>query len=150
VFEVVSLGSVLPFLGILVAPERVFSHPLATGVVQSLGITSADQLVLPLTLTFILVTLVAAGVRISLLWVSTRFANAAGKDFSVEIYQRTLYQPYSIHVNRNSSGMISAITQKINTVVGALFYILVGVSSIAIKVNIMATNNTIELTPTSM
>ncbi len=25
--EVVSLGAVLPFLGILVAPDRVFSHP---------------------------------------------------------------------------------------------------------------------------
>ena len=137
--EVVSLGSVLPFLGILVAPERVFSHPLATGFVQSLGITSAGQLVLPLTLIFILVTLVSAGVRISLLWVSTRFANATGKDFSVDIYQRTLYQPYSVHVNRNSSGMISAITRKIDTVIGALFYILVGVSSIVLLVAIMFT-----------
>ncbi len=26
--EVVSLGAVLPFLGILVAPEHVFSHPI--------------------------------------------------------------------------------------------------------------------------
>ncbi len=26
--EVVSLGAVLPFLGILVAPDRVFNHPI--------------------------------------------------------------------------------------------------------------------------
>jgi hypothetical protein len=42
--EVVSLGAVLPFISILVAPDRVFNHPIAVDVVQALGVTSADQL----------------------------------------------------------------------------------------------------------
>jgi ATP-binding cassette subfamily B protein len=43
--EVVSLGAVLPFLGILVAPEHVFNHPIVADVAQAWDITSADQLV---------------------------------------------------------------------------------------------------------
>ena len=39
--EVVSLGTVLPFLGILVAPEHVFNHPIVADVAQAWGITSA-------------------------------------------------------------------------------------------------------------
>ena len=45
--EIISLGAVLPFLGILTSPERVFNHPFAAGLIQALGIKSADQLILP-------------------------------------------------------------------------------------------------------
>ena len=38
--EVVSLGAVLPFLGILVAPDKVFSHPIVADMAQAWGITS--------------------------------------------------------------------------------------------------------------
>jgi|SaaInl8_150m_RNA_FD_contig_21_1319979_length_525_multi_15_in_0_out_0_1 ATP-binding cassette, subfamily B, bacterial PglK len=45
-----SLGAVLPFLGILIAPEHVFNIPIVMDVAHYFGITSAEQLVLPLTL----------------------------------------------------------------------------------------------------
>ena len=48
--EVVSLGAVLPFIGILTQPEKVFASPLLAGVVQALGIKSGAELVLPLTI----------------------------------------------------------------------------------------------------
>ena len=57
--EVVSLGAVLPFLGILTAPDLVFNHPIVAPVARALGFTSADQLVLPLTVGFALATLAA-------------------------------------------------------------------------------------------
>ena len=119
--EVVSLGAVLPFLGILVAPDRVFNHPIAADVVLAWGITSADQLVLPLTIAFIVAALIAGAIRILLLWASTRLAYASGADLSSEVYRRTLYQPYHVHVARNSSEVISGITSKVNSVV---FFVL--------------------------
>lgn len=48
--EVVSLGAVLPFLGVLTAPERVHAYPGVADAARSLGFTSADQLLLPITL----------------------------------------------------------------------------------------------------
>ena len=33
--EVVSLGAVLPFLGILVAPEQVFNYPIIKNIAQA-------------------------------------------------------------------------------------------------------------------
>lgn len=107
--EVVSLGAVLPFLGILTAPEVAFKHPVVAGFARSLGVTSAEQLVLPLTIGFATTALVAGGVRILLLWVSTRLAFAAGSDLSIEVYRRTLYQPYWVHAARNSSAVLSGI-----------------------------------------
>ena len=50
---------------------------------------------------------------------STRLSFATGADLSISIYRRTLYQPYSVHVSRNSSQVISGISGKANTVIYA-------------------------------
>lgn len=111
--EVVSLGAVLPFIGILTQPEKVFSHPLMTGVVKTLGIARPEGLVLPLAAAFAATIIITAGLRLLLLWCNIRLANAAGADLSFEVYRRTLYQPYSAHASRNSSVIISVVGQKI-------------------------------------
>jgi ABC-type multidrug transport system fused ATPase/permease subunit len=136
--EVISLGAVLPFLGILVDPDRLFSQPLVANLALGLGITSASQLVLPLTVAFGTAALTAGAVRILLLWVSTRLAFASGADFGMEVYRRTLYQPYHVHVARNSSDVISGITIKVNGVVfGVLLPLLSLGSSTVLLVAVM-------------
>ena len=137
--EVASLGAVLPFLGILIAPERVLNHSFVGGVAQGLGITSADQLLLPLTLAFIAVAVIAGAIRILLIWTSTRLAFSTGADLGIEVYRRTLYQPYWVHASRNSSEVISGIINKTNEVVFAvLLPLLTLVSSTVLVVAIMA------------
>jgi ABC-type multidrug transport system fused ATPase/permease subunit len=138
--EVISLGAVLPFMGILVAPDRVFSHPIVADIVLAWGITSGDQLVLPLTVAFAAAALIAAAIRIFLLFASTRITVASGTDLSIEVYRRTLYQSYRVHVARNSSEVISGIANKVNGVVfGVLLQLLTLVSSIVLLVAIMLT-----------
>lgn len=127
--EVVSLGAVLPFLGVLITPERVLSFPIIANLAGVLGIKSADQLVLPLTLAFALTALIAGLIRILLLWVSTRIAFATGADLGIKVYRHTLYQPYKVHAARNSSEVISGIIVKVNGVAGVLLASMTLVSS---------------------
>ena len=115
--EVVSIGAVLPFLGMLTAPEQVFSHPLAQPLVQALSLTEPKQLLLPLTIVFAIAALFSAAMRMILLWGQTRLSYAIGSDFSNSIYRRTLYQPYSVHVARNSSEVIAGILGKAKSIV---------------------------------
>lgn len=115
--EMLSIGAVLPFLAVLSAPDRIFGHPIAHPFIQAFGFASADKLLLPLALIFGLAALVAGGVRLLLLWASTRLSFATGADLSVGIYRRTLYQPYVVHVARNSSEVINGITMKSNGVI---------------------------------
>lgn len=137
--EIVSLGAVLPFLGILISPDKVFNHPLAAGVVQALGVTSADQLVLPLTIGFVMAVLIAGAIRMLLLWVSTRLAFASGTDLSIDVYQRTLYQPYSVHIARNSSEVISGVTDKVNRTVAVVLQFVTLMSSSVLLVAVICT-----------
>lgn len=134
--EVVSLGAVLPFLGILIAPERVFKHPMVADLAQAMGTTSADQLVLPLTVAFAAAALVAGVIRMLLLWVSNRLAHSCGADLSIEVYRRTLYQPYQVHVARNSSAVLSGMG-KVGAAVSMLHQLMTLVTSTLLMVSIM-------------
>src|SRR5580700_7570788 len=53
--EVVSLGAVLPFLGILTAPEAVFRYRVVARLAHAFGMTTPHQLLLPLTIAFALI-----------------------------------------------------------------------------------------------
>lgn len=135
--EVASLGAVLPFLGLLTAPEMVFTYPGVSGLVSALGITSPDQLVVPVTIIFAVTALLAGALRILLLWASTRLAYASGADLSLDIYRRTLYQPYPVHLARNSSEVISGITNKVAIAVSVLNQSLTFISSSVLLVAVM-------------
>ncbi len=143
--EVIGLGAVLPFLGILIAPDRVFNHPIVADVAKAWGITSAEQLVLPLTVAFATAALLAGLIRILMLWVSNRLAFASGADLGIAVYRNSLYQPYLVHVARNSSEVISGITNKVNGVVfGVLLPLLTLFSSTVLLVAIMLALITID------
>ena len=112
--EIISVGAVLPFLGILTAPEQIYQHPFMQPVIQILELTEPSQLILPLTIFFIIVVLLAGSIRLTLLYVMTRLSFATGADLSISIYHRTLYQEYAVHVSRNSSEVINGIINKTN------------------------------------
>lgn len=137
--EVVSLGAVLPFIGVLADPEWVFGRPLLNRLLRHFGIEAAGDLVLLLTVGFVVTALLAASVRTLLLWATTRLASECGAEVSIEVYRRTLYQPYSVHVRRNSSDVISGITNKIHGVVfGVLLPVVTMLSCIVVTVAITA------------
>ena len=143
--EVISLGAVLPFLGILIVPEKVFNHSMVQMVVPAFGITSSDQMILPLTIAFAAIALIAGAFRILLLWASTRVAFASGADLGIEVYRRTLYQPYRVHVARNSSEVISSITYKVDSVVFEVLQPLLAlISSLILLVAVSAALFTID------
>lgn len=135
--EMISLGAVLPFIGVLTAPDKVFHFPLVRSVADLVGITTPDQLVLPFVIAFAFAAVAAGGIRVLLIWSNTRLSNAIGADLSIEVYRRTLYQPYKVHVSRNSSSVISGIIKKTNDAVNVIQSLLTLVSSTALLVGLM-------------
>ena len=135
--EVISLGAVLPFLGILVAPEKVFGIKIISDLAQFLSISSADQLVFPLTAALIFAALIAGVTRLILLWATTRFSFATGSDLSNEIFRRSLYQPYQEHIMLNSSEVISSITNKVSATVSVLYQFLLLISSSVMMIAVL-------------
>lgn len=137
--EILSLGAVLPFIGILTNPDRVLHYPFVVALIDLAGTPSTNELKLFLTIAFVVAAMMAGVVRLLLLWVSTRLAFATSADLSIEAYRRTLYQPYSVHVSRNSSEVVSGITTKVNSVVfGVLLPLLTLISTVVLLFAITA------------
>jgi len=145
--EIISLGAVLPFLGVLTAPEQLYQHILMQPLIQSFDISSPDQLLLPLTVVFVLATLFAGVVRLALLYIMTRFTFATASDLSIDIYKKTLYQEYAVHVARNSSEVINGIITKTNTVIGSILRpVLSLINSVILIIAILVALFTIDAT----
>jgi ABC-type multidrug transport system fused ATPase/permease subunit len=135
--EVFSIGAVIPFLGALTAPSKVFEHPLVHPLINALGLTTPDQILLPLTIIFGMAAIVAGSMRLLVLWASTRLSFATGGEISSDIYHRTLCQPYMVHVSRNSSEVINALTVKVSAAIGVVNMTITLISSVVIITTIM-------------
>ena len=144
--EVISIGAILPFLGVLTSPELVYQNAFMQPIIQTLELNSANQLVLPLTIGFIVATLIAGVMRITLLNAINHFERVVGTDLNIDVYRNTLYQSYSDHIDRNSSYIVSLITKKTDVVIRGIFraaltlvssvLILIGIVSVLIMINV--------------
>jgi len=137
--EVVSVGLVIPFLGVITAPEQIYSHSFMESVVRFLEFDDPNQLVLPLTVLLVVAVLIASSVRLILLYAVTKFSFSTGADLSVDIYRRTLYQEYLVHIERNTSEIINGIISKSNVVVnGVVIPVLTVISTTILMVAILS------------
>ena len=137
--EIISIGAILPFLAVLTDPDRIFNYPSVQPFIHAAGLTSPTQLLLPLTILFGIAALISGAIRLLLLWASTRLSFATGADLSIIVYRRTLYQPYSVHVARNSSEIINGISGKTAAVISTVVAILNLISSVTILLAILFT-----------
>lgn len=124
VAEMLSLGAVLPFMAVLSDPQLLWQDQIVKEVSIKIGITSANELLLPVTLLFSFVVVFASFVRLTNLWLNGRLAAAVGSDLSIEAYRLTLYQPYEVHVRRNSASVITATTTQIGLTSASISHLL--------------------------
>ena len=137
--EIFSLGAVLPFLAALTDPDALFNTPFMQPILSFFSITSPQKMLLPLTVVFISAAFLAGAMRLIQAWANTRVSFSTGAELSVETYRRTLYQPYSTHVTRNSSAIINAVSTKIPLVTnGTIVPVISMISSGFILVSIMS------------
>ena len=132
--EMVSLGAVLPFLAVLSDPDRLWQHQFVQALAIQAGFTRPIQLLLPATLFFACAAVLAALIRLLNLWINVRMAATVGSDLSCESYRRTLYQPYGVHLQRNSASIITAITSQISQTVAALNALLQLLTSVVVAI----------------
>ncbi len=115
--DVLSIGAVLPFLAVITSPELVGEHEFGKSVMDYLGYQSPEELVLPLTLTFLLAVVLSASLRIASFVCNTKMAFAAGSEISSKVFKNTLAKSYIDHKINNSSEFVSVFATKIDDVI---------------------------------
>jgi ABC-type multidrug transport system fused ATPase/permease subunit len=135
--EIFSIGSILPFIGVLISPSKIYDNSFLKPAINLMEINNPQELLNIVTLIFCVAVVVASAVRLSLLWASSKLSFIAGTEISNKIYRLTLYQPYEVHCSRNSSEVIDGIMNKVNTTVNIINMFLNFTGSLVILTSIL-------------
>lgn len=148
--EFVSLGSVIPFLAILANPDRALELSVVSAIANFFGLTNSVQIIIPFAILFAFTAVAVSLVRSFNLWLNSRLVAAVATDLSCEAYKRTLYQPYSVHLARNSGKIIAKTTTHVTSTLQALNAMLnMGTSlivSISLVIGLLLVNYKVALT----
>jgi ABC-type multidrug transport system fused ATPase/permease subunit len=141
--EALSVGAIIPFITLIGNPEKAINYFNKNTFFNSFNLTSVD-LVYYITSFFILLVLFSAFLKWGMTYFNTKLSNSIGSYLAYNLYKRTLYQPYIVHTNRNSSEILAGVTRAndlVNTIIlpfflmsNAIFTILL-LSSVLIYLN---------------
>lgn len=115
--EVFSIGSIIPFLAILSNRDGLTSSGVSIKYLPHLFLDNSNLILLFSCLVFGALSILSGLFKIYISWLNNKVAFSIGSELSVEIYNRTLHQPYITHISRNSSEIIAGITSKANGVI---------------------------------
>lgn len=129
--DVVSIGSIIPFIGILVDAEATFLNPTFNKYFVFLNFKSPDELVLPLTALFIVLVWISTSFRMFIFWASNRISISCGNDLSCAIYSKVIHRPFSEYLSSSSDEVVNSIVNNVNTTIfNGLYTFLLFLSSI--------------------
>lgn len=107
--ELLTLGSLIPFLSALSNPTRFLSTKYVGYIASFLGSSDPVQLIFIFALILAIAALLSAFLRSVNLYLNNYLAAQIGSDFSVMAFERTMFQPFQTHISQNSSTVISKI-----------------------------------------
>lgn len=136
--ELLTLGSVLPFIAFITDPAGASRYPAAQWVLSTFGIRSHADAVTVFAGIFCFIALAAAAVRVLLAWASQKFMFRVGYDLGVAMYARVLFQPYSFHVAHNSSQILAGVNKVQQVLNNMMLPLMQGLTSLIIAIFILA------------
>ncbi|MFA6031737.1 MAG: ABC transporter ATP-binding protein [Myxococcota bacterium] len=137
VAEVVSLGAILPFLAVVAKPQDAAASGKLRPLLEAFSINTPMEVVIAAAAVFALSAVVAAAVRLLLVWVSQKFVFGIAQELSVAVYSRTLHQPYAYHTAHNSNETLAAISKAQMLTTGLLVPLMQAVSAAVIALFIL-------------
>ncbi len=127
--ELATVSAVMPFLALLASPLGGPAHGRLPNFLGLFG----DPL-LTAAAVFIVIATLAGLARLQLVRSSRSFVFALGHEINAEIQRRVLMQPYSFHIHRNTSTLLSALNKTEVLMLQLLLPVVRGVVSAIIGV----------------
>ena len=120
--EFLSIYSLVPFLTVLTNPEAIYRNQLVKKFSNTFFIDIGDNLILYLTIIFLVANLSAGFFRLLFNFYTYKISALAGADLSSLAYKYTINKPYSYHLNSNSNKSIGTVAKDINEII---YYVII-------------------------
>lgn len=147
--ELFTMGAILPFLALLTQPDMAALPPVAARTLHRIADWWGVAPLLAASGLFAALAAVAAVLRLLLTWASSRFVFAVGADLGEEVYRRILQQPYSYHLQHNSSETLAGVGKVSILVMGflapAMQLLIASVMAVVLLVGMLLVNVQVAL-----
>ncbi len=113
-FEMVSLGLVLPVIGVMASPELIEGYPLVHKSFAVFGKLDHTQLVMVGMLILAVGYMMKNAYLAVLAWIQSSFIFSLHANLSQRLFANYLRQPYVFHLQHNSAQLIRNVTTEVN------------------------------------
>ena len=115
IFELVSLGSIFPFLHALTNQESLNNKESIPFIfLDFLGLSGYENKMLILGLIFAAAALFSGFIRSFSIWFAARLSFKVGIDINSNLVRNYFYDDYLIHIGKNSNEFINTVTRKVD------------------------------------
>lgn len=114
VLETISVGLVVPFIGMLMQENLVARYPAISLVLSGVGNPSHQALVIGALVALVALYVFKSVFLAFLAWRQTRFAFEVQTELSQRLFSVYLHQPYTFHLQRNSAQLIRNVIQEVS------------------------------------
>ena len=139
--ELITLASIIPFLNFLTSGINSTSsnnHLYLSKLLYNLHLSDTPQsLAIASTFLFALVIIVASLIRLLNFWFNHRLSALIGTDLGLKAFNNIIYQPYTFHINENSSKIITAVSSHISSIVSLIDNSLLFVTSSFVSISLI-------------
>jgi len=124
VFEFISLGAIIPFLYSISNVQNLSQSKFFTNFAKIFGLSSETSIISAFAFIFILSIFFSGVLRTFNLWFSSILSSSIGADLSKKSFHNELHQPYIVHINRNSSEILTLLVGCITRTILAIYSLL--------------------------
>ena len=142
--EMISFTAIIPFLTVITEPERLFELKEFGFIYKLLNIDNSSELLIPVSLFFISIAILAAIIKLTTIWINGRYAAAVGSEISIKSFSNNLMQPYFVQIEKKTSQIITTSTSYLNATVLVLHQTLWLISNTVISILILISLFTIN------
>lgn len=134
--EMLSLGMVIPMIIAMTKIESLVSNNTFKSILSFLGNPTQSQIILILLGVMVIAYLAKTGYLLFLTWKQSRFAQRISMNLSRRLFDGYLRQPYSFHVQRNSSALYRNVLGEVDLFTSVIQAILLLQTNISIFLGI--------------
>lgn len=117
-FEVLGVGSIMPFLSVLGNPEVIETNEYLAFLYSYFSFESKDTFLIFLGVFALVMLIISAIFRSLALYATARFSNMRRHSISRQLLSKYLHQPYSFFLSRNSSEISKTILSEVDIFIG--------------------------------
>ena len=109
--DTISVGAIVPFIAIASDPNKMMKNDNVKYVMELLKINGTKQLIVFITIFFVGLIFFVAIFKWINNYLNLRLTNQIASQLAFKLFNKSLYQPYILHTQRNSSQILFIVSR---------------------------------------